>query len=178
MPKVKCSPFRATRRLCCASFPKPLCEKYGWRSCKNCDDVRLLPDRVRKVDNRKCLRNHEGKSKLININIVFNGDDSSGDDSLMDQSDQENIHNTSEEFGDERVTRHASGSVGNVITPAAVTTSGVKAGRDSRQISKKWWDDHRKSVQDLNLENDKLKEEATRLREENQRLKGNCFYAN
>ncbi len=118
--------------------------------------------RVRKVDNRKCLRNHEGKSKLININIIFNGDDSSGDDSLMDPSDQENIHNTCEEFGDERVTRHVSGSVGNVITPAAVATSGVKAGRDSRQISKKWWNDHKKSVQDLNLENDKLKEEATR----------------
>jgi hypothetical protein len=147
MPKVKCSPFRATRRLCCASFPKPLCDKYGWRSCKNCDDVRLIPDRVRKVDNRKCLQNHEGSSKLTNVNIIFTGDDSSSDDSLMDLSVQENI-------------------------PTVAESTEKSAGRDRQSISKKWWDDHRKSIQDLSTEIDKLEEEATRLREENKHLMG------
>ncbi len=75
----------------------------------------------------KC--NHEGNLKLINVNIIFNGDDSSGDDSLMDLLDQESNPNQ------ENI---PSTFASSYESPTVAESTEKSAGQGYQSISKRW----------------------------------------
>ncbi len=133
-----------SRKLTCSSFPAAFLEKVGWDSCVNCALDRSVPDRLRKIDPRRCLRAREGK--LINVNICCNADNDSSDLGPVVPAQATPIGVQSEDK----------------------ENSGRR--RDYRMQSKTWWDNHNKSIDRLKMENSEYKEDVKNLKEANAKL--------
>jgi hypothetical protein len=116
----------------------------------NCALDQSVPDPLRKIDHRRCLRTCEGK--LINVNIRCNSNNDSSDCSGDSSSGHE--------------------------VPTQITPSGVQSenkensgqGRDYQMQSKMWWDNHNKFIDSLKMENSECKEAVENLEEENTKL--------
>jgi hypothetical protein len=156
MPKSP--PLYKGRKLTCGDFPESFLKKYGWDSCISCSLDRVVPDRLRKHDLRRCCRSRD--NNLIKVKIHCDSKESLPHGAaITPECDKENDPNGS---GDAAV---------------AVSHDSQHVSRDYKKQSKKWWNEHNEFITKLKAENAEasrtvilLKEENKKHRNENEQL--------